>query len=118
MNKTDRVLEGRRVLIVEDEALIAIAVEDEIRQLGCTDMFVAYTKGQALFEIDSYKPAFAIIDVGLTDNGEDYDVADRLAERRFPSSSLAVTSPPNCRIGMSAAPSSASQCSPRNLPRR
>lgn len=78
------ILSGLKVLIVEDEALIAMAVEEEARQLGCTDMFVAYNKDQAIFEIDSYKPAFAIIDVNLTDNGEDYDIADRLAERGIP----------------------------------
>ncbi|MET3896999.1 CheY-like chemotaxis protein [Devosia sp. UYZn731] len=79
-----KLLAGRRVLIVEDEALIAIAVEDEVRQLGCDDIFVAYNKAQALVEIDSYKPAFAIIDVNLTDNGEDYEIADTLVDRGIP----------------------------------
>ncbi|MET3900680.1 DNA-binding response OmpR family regulator [Devosia sp. UYZn731] len=84
MTDSIRTLAGRRVLIVEDEALIVMAVEDEVRQLGCTDIFVAYNKEQALVEIDSYKPGFAILDLSLTDNGEDYDIADRLAERGIP----------------------------------
>jgi len=84
MTVETEILAARRVLIVEDEALIAMAVEDEVRRLGCTDMFVAYNKAQALHEIDSYMPAFAIIDVSLTDTGEDYEIADRLAERGIP----------------------------------
>lgn len=84
MTDSSGTLAGRRVLIVEDDALIAMGVEDEVRQLGCTDVFVAYNKGQALVEIDSYKPQFAVIDVSLTDNGEDYDIADHLAKRGIP----------------------------------
>lgn len=84
MSEAAGILANRRVLIVEDEALIAIAVEEETRRLGCTDIFVAYNKGQALHAIDSYEPTFAVIDLSLTDTGEDYDIADRLTERGIP----------------------------------
>ena len=84
MTEQHGALAGRRVLIVEDEALIAMAVEDEVRQLGCDEMFVAYSKAQALHEIDFFKPVFAIIDVSLSTNGEDYEIADTLSDLGIP----------------------------------
>jgi CheY-like chemotaxis protein len=77
-------LTGRRVLIVEDEALIAMAVEEEVRLLGSTDIYIAYHKQQALDALGDFKPDFAVIDVSLTDTGNDYEIADALAERRIP----------------------------------
>jgi CheY-like chemotaxis protein len=73
-----------RVLIVEDEAWIAMEVEEEVRNLGCQRTFLAYHQQQALDAIDNFQPDFAIVDVALTGTGVNYDIADALAERSIP----------------------------------
>lgn len=78
------VLSGRRVLIVEDEALIAMAVEDEAKQLGAEHTYLAYSKEHAFDAMESFRPDFAILDVSLTDTGDDYEIADRLANVGIP----------------------------------
>jgi CheY-like chemotaxis protein len=78
------VLVNRRVLIVEDEALIAMAVEEEVRDLGCTDATVAYNRDAAIAAMKSFRPDFAVLDVRLTDVGEDYEIADLLDDTGVP----------------------------------
>lgn len=84
MSEQYGVLLSRRVLIVEDEALIAMAVEEEIRLLGATETLLAYNKQQALEAIEQFRPGFAVLDVSLTDNGDDFELADTLADRGIP----------------------------------
>lgn len=84
MNEALGVLATRRILVVEDEALIALAVEEEARMLGGTETYVAYHKQQALEAIAEWHPDIAIVDVSLTDTGEDYEIADTLADRGIP----------------------------------
>jgi CheY-like chemotaxis protein len=84
MTEQHGTLLAHRVLIVEDEALIAAGVEEELRHLGCTDVFIAYHKSQALDWIERLKPKFAVVDVGLTEKGDNYEVADALARHHIP----------------------------------
>jgi len=81
MKEQHGALSGRRVLVVEDEALIALTVEEEARLQGATDIYVAHHKQQALEAIEQFQPDFAVLDVGLVDSGEDYAIADLLADR-------------------------------------
>ena len=69
---------------MEDEALIAMAVEEEVRDLGCTDATVAYNREEAIEAVKSFRPDFAVLDVSLTDVGEDYEIADLLADTGVP----------------------------------
>ena len=69
MCETSNLLGGHRVLIVEDETLIAFAVEDEIRSLGVADTFLAANRTEALDALLVFRPSFAILDVALTDVG-------------------------------------------------
>lgn len=84
MTETIGILAARRILIVEDEALIALAVEEEVLRLGGTETYIAYHKRQALEAIEGWQPDFAVIDVSLTDTGSDYGIADTLADRGIP----------------------------------
>lgn len=77
-------LTRKRVLIVEDEALIAMAVQEEIHLLGSSETHIAPTSEAALAAIAALKPDFAVIDVNLLDVGEDYAVADALARQGIP----------------------------------
>jgi CheY-like chemotaxis protein len=84
MGENTALLGDMRVLIVEDEPLIAFSVEDEARSLGCSATYIAYHQQQALDAIDAFAPDFAILDVALTNTGTDYTIADALADRNIP----------------------------------
>lgn len=77
-------LNGCRILIVEDEMLVLMAIEDMLTDLGCEDVAVASTIAQAIALIDNARSFdAAIIDVNL--NGVRSDpVADVLAVRGVP----------------------------------
>ncbi|MBK4214604.1 response regulator [Paracoccus caeni] len=61
-------LEGRRVLLVEDQILIAMALEAELQDFGLVVSGVAATVVRALELIASDPPDLAVLDVNL--NGE------------------------------------------------
>ena len=76
-------LSGRRILIVEDEALVAMMLEDELESLGLSIVASCGSVSDALRAIDDKAPDVAILDVNL--GGEFvYPVADRLLERGIP----------------------------------
>jgi CheY-like chemotaxis protein len=70
-------------LIVEDEALVAMLIEDAISDMGLAPVGPATRVLQALALIAERPPKGAILDVNLA--GEPvYPVADALAARRIP----------------------------------
>jgi CheY-like chemotaxis protein len=74
---------GHRVLIVEDEAMIAMLVEDMLVDLGFTVMATAYSLEEALRTARSAEIDLALLDVNL--NGKaSFPVADILRARRIP----------------------------------
>lgn len=78
-------LSGLRLFVVEDEALVAMLLEQMLEELGCEVVSLAGTVGQALDQVDKVasKVDAAILDVNL--GGERvYPVADALAERHVP----------------------------------
>lgn len=75
-------LAGRRVLIVEDEAMVCMMIEDMVSELGCVVVGPAGNLTQALALTDE-QIDIAILDVNL--NGEPSGaVADRLIGRGVP----------------------------------
>ena len=78
-------LSGLRVLIVEDEALVAMMAEDMLSDLGCVVVDVAGTvsQGLAIAGDDSRQVDTAVLDVNL--GGETvYPVAEALKARGVP----------------------------------
>jgi two-component sensor histidine kinase/DNA-binding response OmpR family regulator len=76
-------LSGRRILIVEDEALVAMMLEEELESLGLSIVANCGSVSDALKAIDGEMPDAAILDVNV--GGEFvYPVADRLLERGIP----------------------------------
>ena len=74
-----------RLLVVEDEALVAMAMEDMLSDLGCIVVDVAGTLAQALSRIDALAGELdgAVLDVNL--GGERvYPAADALARLGVP----------------------------------
>lgn len=58
-------LGGKRVLIVDDEALIALALRDAAEALGCAVIGPAHATGAALALIREGAPDLAILDINL-----------------------------------------------------
>lgn len=76
-------LKGKRILVVEDEALIAVMVEDMLTEMGCSVVGPAATIEQALTLARAADVDGAVLDVNV--RGERIDpVADELAARGVP----------------------------------
>lgn len=76
-------LKGRRVLVVEDELLLAMELEGLLSGRGCDVLGPAATVGQALAFLRDQQPEVAVLDVNL--KGERVTpVAAVLRERGVP----------------------------------
>lgn len=74
------VLAGRRILVVEDEALVAMLIEDTLTDLGCEVVGPAASIGEALALVRDEAVDGATLDVNL--GGEEaYAVAQTLEAR-------------------------------------
>jgi CheY-like chemotaxis protein len=72
-----------RVLIIEDETLIALLLEDMLSDLGCTILGSAASVDTAIEILDRTPPGVAVLDINL--GGEkSYTVAEALAKRGVP----------------------------------
>lgn len=70
-------LDGLRILLVEDEPIIAMTTEDMLADLGCRSVTTAATLPEALAAVDRGGFDVALLDINL--NGvESLPVADRL----------------------------------------
>jgi CheY-like chemotaxis protein len=76
----NQALAGRRILVVEDEMLVAWLLEAMLSDLGCTVVGPASSVDQALAMLDVQPIDAALLDVNL--NGQkSFPVADALAAR-------------------------------------
>ena len=80
---TDRLLCGRRVLVIEDELLLVMMIEDMLADLGCKSVSSAATVEEALALIVAQAFDVAMLDMNL--NGKDsHPVAEALSARGVP----------------------------------
>jgi CheY-like chemotaxis protein len=76
-------LTGRRVLVVEDEFLLAMELETLLERRGCTVLGPVPTVRQALATLEEQRPEMALVDVNL--KGElATPIAVALRERGIP----------------------------------
>lgn len=79
----DELLSGKRVLVVEDEMLVLMAIEDMLADLGCTSIAVAGNIDKAMELVSTEAFDLATLDVNL--NGQrSYPVAKALSEAGVP----------------------------------
>jgi DNA-binding response OmpR family regulator len=76
-------LAGKRVLIVEDEMLVALLIEDFILQLGCDIAGLAMRFDQAMDLAATVEADIAVLDINLAGRPS-FPVAERLKERGIP----------------------------------
>lgn len=84
MNELDlSCLVGLRIVVVEDETLIAMTIEDTLLEVGVEVVATANTVGEALHAVDLLRPDAVTLDGNL--NGElSGPVAQRLQELSIP----------------------------------
>lgn len=76
-------LDGARVLVVEDEPLVAMFLEDLLEELGCTVAATAWRLAQALEMAETVEADAAVLDVNIA--GERvFPVAEALSRRGVP----------------------------------
>lgn len=79
----DKPLNGLRVLIVEDELVVAMELESLLRELGCVVLALAPSVDRALRALDRELPDVALLDVNV--QGERVTpVAEALEEEKVP----------------------------------
>jgi CheY-like chemotaxis protein len=78
-----RRFDGLKVLLVEDDAIIALDVETTLRDLGCARVFVACSVVKALEVLRTERPDAALLDLRLPD-GRVTPVAQALAATGVP----------------------------------
>ncbi len=79
----DEVFFGKRVLVVEDEMLVAMQLEDMLRDLGCASITLAATVETALKSIAEKMFDLATLDVNL-DGTPSFAIAEALSDRHIP----------------------------------
>jgi CheY-like chemotaxis protein len=78
-----RELFNRRVLVVEDEMMIAMLIEDMLEEFGCTLVGPATTVPRALDLIAKENVEIAVLDLNL-DGQNTYAIADALRQKNVP----------------------------------
>ncbi|MFM6852482.1 MAG: response regulator [Sphingopyxis sp.] len=74
-----------RVLIIEDEPIIAIDIESIVRDLGHDVVGIAVTRDEAVAQARAGEPGLVLADIQLADDSSGIDaVADILAEMSVP----------------------------------
>jgi len=96
-------LSGRRVLVVEDEFIVAWNLEDMLAELGCVVVGPAARIDQALVMIDTGAIDMALLDINL-DGLASYPVADALAARSVPYAFTTGYEGDNMRVGYQTSP--------------
>ncbi|MBW8808104.1 response regulator [Lysobacter capsici] len=76
-------LAGKKLLIVEDEELLAMAVEDGVLYAGAASVEIAGTVNQALDLLSGHSFDLAIVDVSLKGQ-HSWPVAEELRRRNVP----------------------------------
>ena len=77
-------MSAKRVLVVEDEMLLALSLEDILGDIGCETVGPAMHLEEALALAESEPLHFAILDINLGGAARSYAVAKRLQERNVP----------------------------------
>lgn len=76
-------LDGKRILIVEDEPIVAMMLEDMLAELGSSPTAPALSVADAMAVLEDERPDAAILDVNLGRERSDA-IADRLRDIGVP----------------------------------
>ncbi|WAC12978.1 response regulator transcription factor [Dyadobacter pollutisoli] len=71
-----------RVLIVEDDPIIAEDIKEMLTNVDYTVLGIAYSKMEAIRLIDLYAPDLALLDINLNGSYEGFDIATHINNTR------------------------------------
>lgn len=71
-----------RVLIVEDDPIIAEDIKDMLTNVNYSVSGIAYTKEEALWVMDKKKPDLALLDINLNGSHDGYTIAEHINQNR------------------------------------
>lgn len=77
-------LPGKKILVVEDEPLVALLVADILQEAGCIVVGPAYDVNSALRLFENASPDAAVLDINLGNNQTSAPVADVLERAGIP----------------------------------
>lgn len=63
-------------LVVEDEAIVALAMADSLAQAGADTVATCHTTAQALIEMQRLRPSILVLDVHLADRDDGWALAE------------------------------------------
>lgn len=69
----------QRVLLVEDDAVLALALEGALLDAGATDVVICSTMSAAIAELEKARPDALILDVHLADRDDGWALAEVVA---------------------------------------
>lgn len=81
---SSRLLNGRRILVLEDEGLVAMHIEDLLDDLGCKVVGPISNLDDAVAALADEAIDAALLDVNLGDGTTSYPVATRLRQNGVP----------------------------------
>ena len=84
MNRGTPTTDPPRVLVVEDEALLAFLLEDLLGEMGCVVSHVASRLQEGLSIAREAELDFALLDVNLGDTDRSFAIAEVLDRRGIP----------------------------------
>jgi CheY-like chemotaxis protein len=114
MQSVEAVLGGRKVLVVEDDALLAFYLEDLLHGLGCVVLGPVASVADALAVLDRQRPDLALLDLELAD-GWSAPVAQALRAMDVPAAMITAFDGPTGEPVLAGMPRLAKPCSPQAL---
>ena len=81
-HRATRLLRGTRILVIEDEFLIATVIEDVVRQAGAQEVIIAVNMQEARVALAERALDLAIIDMHLDEGSDSGLILGRLAMGR------------------------------------
>src|SRR5690606_19560719 len=76
--------DGKKVLVVEDEPLVALLVAEFLEEAGCIVVGPAYNINSALTLFEVERPDAAVLDINLGRQQTSAPIADVLEQARIP----------------------------------
>ncbi|HTF02820.1 MAG TPA: response regulator [Bacteroidia bacterium] len=67
-----------KILIVDDEVLIAEFLKDVLTELGYDQLVLAHNKRQAIIQLEEYKPDLVLLDIRMREELEGIYIAERI----------------------------------------
>ncbi|MFN3639712.1 MAG: response regulator transcription factor [Flavobacterium sp.] len=71
-----------RVLIVEDDPIIAEDIKEMLSNVNYSTIGIAYDKADAIEMINELKPDLVLLDINLEGNYEGFDIAEHINKKR------------------------------------